>query len=60
MDEVVRREGPALADTGLPEMTPWHPKSGRKAIPLQVFYLFAYGSAGLFFLAWAGHGVHRF
>jgi len=29
-------------------MTPWHPKSGRKAIPLQVFYLFAYGSAGLF------------
>jgi len=25
-----------------------------------VFYLFAYGSAGLFFLAWAGHGVHRF
>jgi len=25
-----------------------------------VFYLFGYGSAGLFFLAWAGHGVHRF
>jgi hypothetical protein len=30
------------------------------ARPLLVFYLFAYSSAGLFFLAWAMHGAHRF
>jgi hypothetical protein len=41
-------------------MTPWHPESGRKAIPLLVFYLFAYGPVFLFFLAWARHGAHRF
>jgi hypothetical protein len=44
-----------------PQMTPWHPELGRrKAISLLVFYLFAYSSAGLFFLAWAMHGAHRF
>jgi hypothetical protein len=43
-----------------PQMTPWHPELGRKATPLLVFYLFAYGSAGLFILGWAMRGAHRF
>ena len=43
-----------------PQITPWHPERGREARPLLVFYLVAYGPVFLFFLAWAGHGAHRF
>jgi hypothetical protein len=42
-------------------ITPWHPELGRKrANGLLVFYLALYGPVFLFFLAWAGHGAHRF
>jgi hypothetical protein len=43
-----------------PQITPWHPERGREARPLLVFYLALYGPVFLFFLAWAGHGAHRF
>ena len=43
-----------------PQTTPWHPERGREARPLLVFYLALYGPVFLFFLAWAGHGAHRF
>ena len=43
-----------------PRITPWHLERGHEARPLLVFYLALYGPVFLFFLAWAGHGAHRF
>ena len=43
-----------------PQMTPWHPELGRrKAIPLLVFYLLAYGGPGLLLALIATHGHFR-
>lgn len=51
---------PPLLTTRADESEDAEPMSRPKAAALIAFYTIAYGQAGLFFVAWAMHGAHRF